>query len=357
MCAHCLREVTIPGVPSAEFKKTRANYRISFCRLKITLNLPPIEPRPPIPPRVYKRLYTHLDNILPGRQVRSTPSKPKQGLSSPALGSAIKSVPNQGFDRSVSRSARKVSATDITLVDTPTKSTGRGFVKSIQPQVGLHPWIRGVLAFLVAEFRREDYGKFVLAGVEYAIAPGGRRTNDKWISSHLPATVAAIFVVAMDRLATILGSVEPDVESLVDIMKKTLDIMNHAREALDVKGLTEAEFWDGWTNPKLPDVGTAIKRVREDWIDADWYLALEDVASENVQRAKSKGKGRQRRDVRETMGIHKADTLHQPRYNYLSEKRQEEYKVWLQSVAGRLADQGAGDLDDLETELGLRTVD
>ncbi|KAH6851109.1 origin recognition complex subunit 6 [Chaetomium sp. MPI-CAGE-AT-0009] len=52
-------------------------------RLKITLNLPPIDPRPPIPPRIYKRLYNHLDKILPA--TASTPSRHTPGGT--ALGS------------------------------------------------------------------------------------------------------------------------------------------------------------------------------------------------------------------------------------------------------------------------------
>ncbi|CAI4210853.1 unnamed protein product [Parascedosporium putredinis] len=174
------------------------------------------------PPRVYKRLYTHLDNILPGKQP--------------------------------------------------------GFVKSIQPDIGLHPWVRGVLAVLVAEFRKEEYGKFVLAGIEYVIAPGSRRTRDKWILSHLPATVAGIFVVSMNRLETILGSEESEVDSLFVLLEKTLDIMDHARENLDVKGLGSNEFWAGWTTPTVGDVEAAIKRATSGWVDADWYAALEDTS-------------------------------------------------------------------------------
>lgn len=328
-------------------------------RLKITLDLPPIEPRPPIPPRVYKRLYTHLDNILPGKQVRGTPSSSRvrqNALSSPALGSAIKSVENKGLDRSVSRSARKAAAADITLVDTPTKSTSRGFVKSIQSDSGLHPWVRGVLAVLVAEFRREEYGRIILAGVQHVIAPSGRRTRDKWVSGHLPATVAGIFVVSMDRLDAILLGDASENDTVIPIMEKTLDIMHHSRENLDVKGLGSSEFWDGWINPTMADVEEAIKRATTEWIDADWYVALEDVSSENARahRGKGKAKGRNRREVNGNGGIHKADTMHQPRYDFLGEKQQKDHEMWLKSVASRLAEHTDGDVGTLEKVLGVR---
>ncbi|KAI9713497.1 MAG: hypothetical protein M1820_000879 [Bogoriella megaspora] len=55
-----------------------------IARLKQPLDLPQIQPRPPCPPRIYKKLFQFLNNALPAQEPR-TPTKPKP---TPAAGSA-----------------------------------------------------------------------------------------------------------------------------------------------------------------------------------------------------------------------------------------------------------------------------
>ena len=48
-----------------------------ICRLKLTLGLPQIQPRPPCPPRIYQKLYRYLDSALTtGARRSARPSKP-----------------------------------------------------------------------------------------------------------------------------------------------------------------------------------------------------------------------------------------------------------------------------------------
>ncbi|SPQ20395.1 52642f57-6ba1-442e-b7a6-f24d893a44bc [Thermothielavioides terrestris] len=58
-------------------------------RLKTALDLPPIDPRPPIPPRIYKRLFNHLDKILPA--AGSTPSRTPAPIG-PVVAAGLESV-------------------------------------------------------------------------------------------------------------------------------------------------------------------------------------------------------------------------------------------------------------------------
>ncbi|OJD37766.1 origin recognition complex subunit 6 [Diplodia corticola] len=50
--------------PEEEIARTYACAHLACERLKQRLNLPPIAPRPPIPPRAYKRVYAYLDSAL-----------------------------------------------------------------------------------------------------------------------------------------------------------------------------------------------------------------------------------------------------------------------------------------------------
>ncbi|RAL67016.1 hypothetical protein DID88_007796 [Monilinia fructigena] len=47
-----------------EIGRTYACANLACERLKTTLNLPKIEPRPPVPPRVYKKLYAYIEDSL-----------------------------------------------------------------------------------------------------------------------------------------------------------------------------------------------------------------------------------------------------------------------------------------------------
>ncbi|KAI9866908.1 MAG: hypothetical protein M1830_005882 [Pleopsidium flavum] len=54
-----------------EIARSYACANIACERLKRTLNLPKIQPRPPCPPRVYQKLYRYLDKALPAHTRRS----------------------------------------------------------------------------------------------------------------------------------------------------------------------------------------------------------------------------------------------------------------------------------------------
>lgn len=302
------------------------------------MNLPPIEPRPPIPPRVYKRLFTHLDNILPGRQSRSNAQTPRTPRNREDLGTPIRPSEPRPLDRSVSRSATRVTPKQITLVHTPTKSTSTGFVGRVNPDVGLHPWVRAVLGVLISEMGRQKWGRLVLAGVQDVLAPKNKRTGDPWVSNHLPAAVAAIFATSMSVVDKVITGTEQ--ESQEDMADRTIRIMKQARRELDVKGMSDEEFWDGWTPLKEDDVATGIKRMEEEWAAREWFTALLEAAEDERDAARETakarpGKGpRSMRDVRAR--IRKADTMHLGLYNFLSPEKRESHARWKTDVLSRI---------------------
>ena len=59
-------------------------------RLKQTLNLPKIQPRPPCPPKVYQKLYKYLDSALPARARRNVQPPRATGLNSTSASSPAK---------------------------------------------------------------------------------------------------------------------------------------------------------------------------------------------------------------------------------------------------------------------------
>lgn len=306
-------------------------------RLKTRLNLPPIEPRPPIPPRVYKRLFTHLDNILPGRQVRSSTLTPKTPKTRDELGTPIRRSEPRPLDRSVSRSATRVTPKQITLVHTPTKSTSKGFVGRVDPAVGLHPWVRGVLGVLISETGRQRWGRLVLAGVQDVLTPGNKRTGDPWVSTHLPAVVAAIFAISIFVVDKVTGATGRLAQE--DMADQTIKIMKQARKELDVKGMSDEEFWDGWAPLRVDDVTKGIKRAEEEWTKGEWFLALLEAAEDEraAERETAKARSGKKKDVQETRAqIRKADTMHLAIYNFLTPEKREAQAKWKADMISRI---------------------
>ena len=303
------------------------------------MDLPPIEARPPIPPRVYKRLFTHLDNILPGRQSRGEMSTPKTPRNQRPLGSAVPSSQPRTLDRSISRSATRITPKQITLVHTPTKSTSKGFVGRVDPAVGLHPWIRGVLGVLISETGRQRWGRHVLAGVQAVIAPSNKRTADPWIVAHLPATVAAIFAASMFAVdSVVLGA---RVRAQDDVAERTVEIMRRARRELDVKGMSDEEFWDGWRSLSAADVEVGMARVEDDWARGEWFAVLLEAAEADrdaeLEAARAKGPSSKKarlREVREK--VRRADSMHLEKYGFLDRERREAYAEWKEDVLARI---------------------
>lgn len=308
-------------------------------RLKTRLNLPPIEARPPIPPRVYKRLFTHLDNILPGRQFRSNTQTPKTPKTRDELGTPARRSEPRPLDRSVSRSATRVTPKQITLVHTPTKSTSKGFVGRVDPAVGLYPWVRGVLGVLISEMGRQKWGRLVLAGVQDVLAPANKRTGDAWVAGHLPATVAAIFATSMfvvDKVIMGRGRLAQE-----DMADQTISIMKQARKELDVKGLSDEEFWDGWTPLKADDVTKAIKRAEEEWTTHGWFDVLLEAAEAERDAARETAKAKpgrtKKEDLKDTKArIRKADTMHLATYNFTAPEKRKAYANWKADVLSRI---------------------
>ncbi|KAK4693115.1 origin recognition complex subunit 6, partial [Lecanoromycetidae sp. Uapishka_2] len=77
-----------------EIARSYACANIACERLKQTLNLPKIEPRPPCPPKVYQKLYKYLDSALPARERRSSrPTGTKEVFSTPTSSPAKPRTP------------------------------------------------------------------------------------------------------------------------------------------------------------------------------------------------------------------------------------------------------------------------
>ncbi|POR32382.1 Uncharacterized protein TPAR_07430 [Tolypocladium paradoxum] len=324
---------------------------IACDRLKIALDLPPIEPRPPIPPRIYKRLYTHLDNILPRssatpRATRNrTPSSKQLRLgSSPASKSwplPSRGTPSKESSLSQFRTPSKAGA------ETPTKSTR--YSSTAKSVTGLHPWIQPVIRYLCAEAGNRTLAPTVLAGIEFIVAPVGQRTDDVWVNKHVTDLVAAIYFFVTMRVRAITSGAGIDREGYVPLRKEILALLSQARNDVIIKDIGEEGAWDGWKELKSREFDAAVAHVNDrDWLAGDWYKGIVDVVGstrggdadmpdEGGENSGAQGPAR------------RADTMLQDKYDYISETRRSDYTAWkndmLSKINQALATNGAVEVD------------
>ncbi|KAL6892350.1 origin recognition complex, subunit 6 [Trichoderma evansii] len=317
-----------------EIARLYACAHIACSRLKITLDLPTIEPRPPIPPRVYKKLYTHLDNILPnpsasGRRTRNGSSRQRDAGESPAR--PLPSRPEPSKDSSLAQFRKKSD------LDTKTAlKTDRQAHSSVR-ESDIYPWVQPVIRHLCAEPGHKKLAPSMLAGMESILLPGGRKTKDEWALDHVTALCAAvIFFVAM-RVRDIDQDQAVQPENYVPTRTEILGQLSRARQDITVEGIEPDALWEGWVDIADDDFDAAVSRVRENsWLEADWYDGIADVISMTLQQD-GDVIGNQYEDGGLQGQQQRADTMFQEKYDYLSESRRAEYQTWKTAILARIS--------------------
>lgn len=290
-------------------------------RLKITLDLPPIQARPPIPPRIYNKLYTYFDNAVPDTR-----------------GSA-----GQGRTRTRTRAAAGVTEEKRPLPSRPepTKEQSlapyRARAASSAQQAGsrLNAWVRPVISFLCAQGKRTALASTMVAGIDYVVAQAqADKAQEPWVSSHMTALMGAVYYFSVLRMDTVkAGSAEPT-EDLSPDRKEIVALLKKAREEVEVRGGTDADGWAGWVEVKTAKaLNNAIDKVEvERWLDADWYKGIDDIFG-----AEAGAWDAQDAELATPIQARRADTMHQDRFDYLSEAKSVEYEKWKKEMLSRIA--------------------
>lgn len=306
-------------------------------RLKISLDLPPIEPRPPIPPRIYKRLYTVLDKVLPNA---STPARSRaSGLGTPRPRVPSRGTPTKETSLAAFRTPGKAG--------TPSKLNLQGTSK--KQDSALPPWMRPTVRHLCTSLGGSggpDLAPTVIAGLESIVAPYRRRTENEWINSHLTALVGALYwYVSMSASLAPGEEMTAKTSKLryTSTRKEVLGSLARTREEVTIPtirgrkdGVTDEEaitFWKDWQETvRAGDIDEAVTEVAtRGWLNSDWYRSIDFLRDQGDGEDDGPEDGIEE-DVTTTAAaavqIRKADTMLQDKFDYLSERRRAEYRQW-----------------------------
>ncbi|KAI1369024.1 hypothetical protein F5Y08DRAFT_294444 [Xylaria arbuscula] len=330
-----------------EVARSYACAHLACERLKISLNLPPIQVRPPIPPRLYKRLYSHLDNVLPSTslskpgRIRTPTSKARElGL----FGSAQRTPSRATPTKDVSLASFRSPAT--TRVDgSPTKSASKPPRLPAKKKAGglsttLPAWIRPTIQLLCKELDQEIIGRTVLAGIQTIVAPHGRQTKDQWVNDHLTSLLAAVYCLVAGQLYVIRQGQDLDNKQYAKMRNSILDILGYAQEKVTVHGMDEDELWIGWSEVTSKEIDKAMAEIiKRGWHKDEWFDGFEEM----VRRAEPEADKHdedvdmEEEDTRvsERLHVQRSDTMFQSRWEMTDKKRQE-YREWKDDILKRI---------------------
>ncbi|PBP25705.1 Origin recognition complex subunit 6 (ORC6) [Diplocarpon rosae] len=250
--------------------------------LKTSLDLPPIEPRPPIPPRVYKQLFAYFDRALISsaarQRARATAGKgvrtPSRALPQRWTPSKEKSL--EGFQSQ--RSAKK----------------GLLFSGKEARDEKVPRWVAPVVRLLCREMQTRRAVPHILAGVESILClpcPAGQREME----GKIPALVAMVWFFVVIRMRGQGGQAYEGV-------KRTERVRDVLRGAKDDEGVLERVgeddgAWAGWEAVEQRHVNAWRKEIAsKGWKDLDWYRNIaegvdvdgdEDAGDEEMPDASS----------------------------------------------------------------------
>ncbi|OTA05846.1 hypothetical protein A9Z42_0065560 [Trichoderma parareesei] len=316
-----------------EIARLYACAHIACNRLKIPLDLPTIEPRPPIPPKVYKRLYTHLDNILPNTSAsgRRTRRQRDVGDSPASQTRPVPSRPEPTKEASLAQFRKQAGSNP----STPTKSRRHSHISI--PESAIYPWVQPVIRHLCAGSGHKKLAPSMLAGMESILLSGGRKTKDVWAWENTTALCAAIiFFVAMRVSdADVEQAMQPQIYE--PARAEVLGQLGRARQEVQVKGVEPDVLWEGWTDLNDESFDTAVVKVRDSgWLEADWYHGIADVIDRDLPQDDDVEHGYDEEDAAHGQQ-QRADTMFQDKYDYLSERRRTEYRAWKEATLARIA--------------------
>ncbi|KFA78413.1 hypothetical protein S40288_06416 [Stachybotrys chartarum IBT 40288] len=326
--------------PDEEVARMYACANLACDRMKISLDLPPIQPRPPIPPRLYKNLYTYLENILPkstaaGRssapRIRTPSGKVKQAVGSPT--SEERPLPSRQTP-SKAESLNQFRTPSKQEKATPTRRTRKS--PGNPAKAKMQPWIQPVIRFLCARTHHQTLAPAMLAGMEFVLIHGGSYTTDEWVMQNTTSLVAAIYFFVTMRARAITSGEAVDREDYVPQRKTIINLLQQARAEVTMLGMEDHEAWQDWTVVSPRDFDAAVERVNDkEWLQADWYRGITDIV-QNSQAGDVSMTDAGYVDAPQE-AVRRADTMFQDRYDLLSEARRAEYTVWKEDMLSRIA--------------------
>ncbi|KAL8841179.1 MAG: hypothetical protein Q9170_001033 [Blastenia crenularia] len=314
-----------------EIARSYACAQLACERLKQSLGLPKIQPRPPCPPKVYQKLYRHLESALPAG-TRRTARVAKQ----PGSATAVKTAPVTPRKPSTTTARTPISARNkrkrasALLADVPswTMPAIRGLCKRLQAPAASPHVYAGVSSILT-------------------LPPPNDQSMESDVMQRLrKLSIEALIVAVYILVRTRLSGVETDPHGYSEQRNEAVDILSELRQDEASLAVFDSSNVDDWMRE--------INRCR--WSEMDWFENIGQGAGLGVERAQgtdNDGSENSENDGEGDLLVskHRSDreteekpflqpglgTMMQDRVDYLSDEKRADYHTWKKTIVARIA--------------------
>ncbi|KAF5870449.1 putative origin recognition complex subunit 6 protein [Botrytis fragariae] len=338
-----------------EIGRTYACANLACERLKTTLNLPKIEPRPPLPPRVYKKLYAYIEDTLasttPKKRARVEGSGIESGNATPSRQSSKKRTPGHN-DTPIKTTLpqRGTPSKSKSLASFRTPKKGLRYEK--RDETKIPRWVGVIGRELCAKLGMKEATPHVLAGVESLIFwEEEKMRKGEEIMGRWPAMMMAVWSIVWGKLRT--GEEVLSDEEFKEKRLETLQVLRLARGDEEVERKVGSGGWEGWDLPEededeeeersnAKDVnGWMAEICNKGCLEMDWYQNMvrpdgSDDTEDDQEREDALDEI-QRVRVREDEMRYGLGTMRQAKVDYLTEKKRAEYKAWKRNILAKIA--------------------
>lgn len=295
-------------------------------RLKTKLNLPNIEPRPPIPPKVYRKLYEYFDRTLLNTALSR--KRTRQQTAREEVEADRRPLPQ-----------RRAPIKETTLRQFRTtkkglKAAGKGGGEGRIPK-----WIAPVIRKFCEMMNEPRCGPSVRAGVETII--GSLRPVEgerfKGVKGGYAQLIVAVWELVEKSATKHVGKRD---------LKRAIQMLCEIREDEEMlaKVGRDEDDWDCWGLTEVgedsasSESGGSILRLWQHeldvggWLDMDWYMDIAQFDKADAQQSRIMEVRKRREDVMQ-FGL---GTMRQPKNDHLTDAKRAKFAEWKVTTMARI---------------------
>ncbi|KAL9583858.1 MAG: hypothetical protein Q9212_002456 [Teloschistes hypoglaucus] len=320
------------GLKAAEeIGRTYACANLACERLKQNLGLPKIQPRPPCPPRVYQKLYQHLDTSLAVSRPRTTrQSKPSEFAAAANSSPVTPRKPANATPRTPHPARSSKRKREVTIVDE------------------LPSWVISVTRALCKRLSVSATTPHIFAGVSSVLtlpSPNHPNPGDDQILRLRQMSVEALIVAVYILVRTRLSGSGLDTKNYALQRDKALTIVSELRHGDNHFVTPESGEVNEWL----------VEIARGCWRELDWFTNVQEGAG--VRTRDSEAEDSDKQDSSHTdddqgfatknrrLGWQMEEapflqpglgTMMQDKFDYLSDEKRAEYQRWKKGFLARI---------------------
>ncbi|KAL8713060.1 MAG: hypothetical protein Q9220_002920 [cf. Caloplaca sp. 1 TL-2023] len=313
-----------------EIARTYACTHLACERLKQSLGLSRIQPRPPCPPKIYQKLYRHLDSALPAGTRRTSRVPRPSEITAPRQPSPI--------------TPRKPNRSAATAPFSARAKRKRATTVSGNVPSWVMPAIRGLCKRLGAPAAPPH----VFAGVSSVLtlpSPVEPTSDDDQIERLRRLSVDALIVSIYILVRTRLSGIETDPKAYPAQRDEALAILTQLHNSDQPLAGDLQDQANDW----MREIGKGR------WTDLDWFANVVQGAGLGLGKDNPNQNGEpddsgvdEDDELIDTTGAFTQDltetdflqpglgTMMQDRVDYLSAKKRAEYRVWKKDLLARI---------------------